>query len=164
MLVRNLSIALALLGSLVSHNARADDHVIRPNCWDENVNGETQHHCEVNRPHRVAPPNHSPPAADPPPTPPVVVGPPAEALGWVYGPYTSCADQSCTTVFVNVVVDGINVRTEPNGPIILTLGNGTPLFVLQRQGDWVLVSAGCNLASTWTWSVTAYGLPLSVCY
>src|SRR5262245_18033712 len=79
-----------------------------------------------------------PPVAPPPPVeaapPPVEAGPPAEALGWVYGPYTSCADPSCGMLIVNVVVDGINVRSFPDGPIILTVGNGTPLFVLQRQG------------------------------
>jgi hypothetical protein len=85
-------------------------------------------------------------------------------LGWVHGPYTSCADASCHTVIVNVAVDGINVRTVPDGPVFMTLGNGTPLFPLQRQGNWVLVSPACNLAPTWTWSVTAGGLPLSVCF
>jgi hypothetical protein len=91
-----------------------------------------------------------------------VVTPPS--LGWVYGPYTSCIDPSCGTVVVNVGVDGLNVRTFPDGPIVLALANGVPLLPLQRQGDWVLVAAGCSLSPTWTASVTAGGIPLSVCF
>src|SRR5215471_5281181 len=35
-------------------------------------------------------------------------------LGWVYGPYTLCTDQSCNMMYVNVAADGLNVRA--NGP------------------------------------------------
>ena len=40
----------------------------------------------------------------------------------------------------------------PNGPAVLSLLNGTPLVVVQRQGDWTLVAPGCNLAPTGLWS------------
>jgi hypothetical protein len=35
--------------TLVATFALADDHVIRPQCWEENVNGEIHRHCEVHR-------------------------------------------------------------------------------------------------------------------
>ena len=40
-------VALLLLGGITA--AYADDHVIRPDCWEENVNGEVHRHCEVKR-------------------------------------------------------------------------------------------------------------------
>lgn len=54
--------------------ARGDDHVIRPQCWDENVNGTVQHHCQVLR-NDAAP---APRAAEqaPPPAPPQAAGHP----------------------------------------------------------------------------------------
>src|SRR5262245_45138228 len=33
-------------------------HFIKPDCWDENVNGETQHHCEVPHAAPATPPVH----------------------------------------------------------------------------------------------------------
>src|SRR5215831_17890175 len=65
----------------------------------------------------------APPPAAPPPPP----------LGWVYGPYTSCADPPrCSAIVVNVAADGLNVRTVPNGYPLLALVNGTPVIPLQR--------------------------------
>src|SRR6516225_3381131 len=74
------------------------------------------------------PPVAAPPVqAAPPPVPP---------LGWVYGPYTSCANPpQCSMGVVNVYADGLNVRVAPNGPPVMSLVNGTPLIPLQRQGD-----------------------------
>ena len=76
--------------------------------------------------------------------PPVVEVPPPPPLGWVFGGYTNCGDPSCGTLFVTVPADGLNVRTIPNGPAVLSLVNGTPLVVVQRQGDWTLVAPGCS--------------------
>src|SRR5262245_61745593 len=80
---------------------------------------------------------------------------------WVFGGYTNCGDPSCA-LFVTVPADGLNVRTIPNGPAVLSLVNGTPLVVVQRQGDWTLVAPRCNLAPTGLWSWTG-GVPLSGC-
>jgi hypothetical protein len=49
------------------------------------------------------------------------------------------------TIVVNVAADGLNVRTVPNGPPLVALVNGTPVIPLQRQGDWLLIAAGCDL-------------------
>ena len=84
-------------------------------------------------------------------------------LGWVYGPYTSCADQRCSTVVVNVAADGLNVRATPDGYPTMSLVNGMPLITLQRQGDWLLVTAGCDLTPTFAWSWTA-SVPLYRCW
>jgi hypothetical protein len=100
------------------------------------------------------------PSQPPPPPPAIDMAPPP--LGWLYSPYTVCADPNCSALFVAVGADGLNVRIAPNGPVILSLANGTPVIPLQRQGDWVLVAPGCVLVPTWTWSVTA-DVPLSVC-
>jgi hypothetical protein len=84
-------------------------------------------------------------------------------LGWIYGSYTLCADPPrCSAIAVSVEADGLNVRTAPDGPVIAALANGTPVIPLERQGNWLLVAAGCALAPTWTWSWTA-GVPLSIC-
>jgi hypothetical protein len=40
-------LALLMLGSAIP--AFADDHVIKPTCWEENINGQVQRHCEVKR-------------------------------------------------------------------------------------------------------------------
>ena len=84
-------------------------------------------------------------------------------LGWVYGPYTCCVDPHCSTVVVNVAVDGLNVRAAPDGYPTMALVNGVPLITLQRQGDWLLVAAGCDLTPTFAWSWTA-GVPLNRCW
>ena len=102
-----------------------------------------------------------PPVTEVPP-PPIVEAPPP--LGWLYGPYTVCTDPPrCTSVVVSVGVDGLNVRAAPDGPVVGALANGVPVVPLQRRGPWVLVAPACSLAPTYTWSVTAGGVPLSVC-
>ena len=89
-------------------------------------------------------------------------GPPP--LGWVYGPYTMCGDPPrCSTGVVNVPADGLNVRVAPNGPPVMSLVNGTPLIPLQREGDWLLVTAACDLTPTWAWSWSA-NVPLNRCW
>jgi hypothetical protein len=89
-------------------------------------------------------------------------GPPP--IGWVYGLYTQCANPSqCSMGVVNVGADGLNVRIVPNGPPVMSLVNGTPLYPLQRDGDWLLVAAACDLTPTWAWSWTA-GVPLNRCW
>jgi hypothetical protein len=95
-------------------------------------------------------------------TPPLPPGPPP--LGWVYAPYTQCADPPrCSMGMVNVQADGLNVRVTPNGPPVMSLVNGVPLVPLGREGDWLLVAAGCDLTPTWAWSWTA-GVPLNRCW
>jgi hypothetical protein len=81
-------ILLASTAAYAAPPAHADDHVIRPQCWDENVNGEVHHHCEVQRPQSAQVPGRTaqeplprspnPPVAAPPPYygPPQYVGPP----------------------------------------------------------------------------------------
>jgi hypothetical protein len=94
-------------------------------------------------------------------TPPYQGPPP---IGWVYGPYTQCADPPrCSTGVVNVPADGLNVRVAPNGPPVMSLVNGTPLIPLQKQGDWLLVAPACDLTPTWAWSWNA-GVPLNRCW
>jgi hypothetical protein len=94
--------------------------------------------------------------------PPLPPGPPP--LGWVYGPYTICADPPrCSMGVVNVQADGLNVRVTPNGPPVMSLVNGVPLIPLQREGDWLLVAAACDLTPTFAWSWTA-GVPLNRCW
>jgi len=106
----------------------------------------------------------------PPPGPPVDNGhvgelpapPPPSPMGWVYGPYTS-ADSS-GVVRVAVGADGLNVRSTPDGFPFAALANGVPLIVLQQAGNWILIAPACPLTPTYTWSVTAGGIPLSVCF
>ena len=89
-------------------------------------------------------------------------GPPP--IGWVYGPYTQCANPpQCSMGVVNVQADGLNVRIVPNGPPVMSLVNGTPLIPLQKQGDWLLVAPACDLTPTWAWSWNA-GVPLNRCW
>jgi hypothetical protein len=91
-----------------------------------------------------------------PPTPP--------PLGWVYGRYTRCGNPpQCSIGVVHVGADGLNVRAAPNGPPIMALVNGTPLVPIQRNGDWLLIAAGCDLTPTFLWSWTA-GVPLNRCW
>jgi hypothetical protein len=66
-------------------------------------------------------------------------------------------------VFVSVAADGLNVRVAPDGPPAMALVNGTPLYVLDRQGSWSLVAPACDLVPTWAWSWTA-GVPLNRCF
>ena len=89
-------------------------------------------------------------------------GPPP--IGWVYGPYTQCANPpQCSMGVVNVDASGLNVRTVPNGPPVMALVNGVPLYPVTRQGDWILVATACDLTPTWAWSCTA-GVPLNRCW
>jgi hypothetical protein len=90
--------------------------------------------------------------------------PPAPPLGWVYTQHTSCPEpRACPVVFVSVAADGLNVRAAPDGPPTMALVNGTPLYVLDRQGSWTLVAPACDLVPTWLWSWTA-GVPLNRCF
>jgi hypothetical protein len=92
-------------------------------------------------------------------TPP---GPPP--LGWIYGPYTQCANPpGCSMGMVTVQADGLNVRMAPNGPPAMALVNGTVFYPLQREGDWFLIASACDLTPTWAWSWTA-GVPLYRCW
>jgi hypothetical protein len=100
----------------------------------------------------------APPLAYAPAQPPL-----APPLGWLFGRYTACIEADCRSVIVSVGADGLNVRAAPNGPIVLALANGVPVIPLQRQGDWLLVAAACPLVPTFTASITAGGIPLSVC-
>jgi hypothetical protein len=108
-----------------------------------------------------APPS-SPPMAGPPPP---MAGPsPPPPLGWVYTQFTSCPEpRNCPVVFINVAADGLNVRAAPDGPPVMSLVNGTPLFVLQRVGSWTLVAPACDLTPTFAWSWTA-NVPLNRCW
>jgi hypothetical protein len=103
---------------------------------------------------------------EPPPRvtviPPPYQGPPP--IGWVFGPYTQCANPpQCSMGVVTVDASGLNVRTVPNGPPVMALVNGTFLYPLQRQGDWLLVAPACDLTPTWAWSWNA-GVPLNRCW
>jgi hypothetical protein len=80
-------------------------------------------------------------------------------LGWVYGPYLVAT--SPDTAYVSVDADGVNVRAD--NQIIATLANGVPVAILGQYGPWVLIAPLCPLQPTWTYSITAGGLPLSVC-
>ena len=99
-----------------------------------------------------APPMAYAPVAPPPPSP----------LGWIWGRFAPCANPECSMLTVSVQADGANVRVMPDGPVALSLANGTPVIPLQKDGNWVLVAPACSLAPTYTYSVTA-GVPLSVC-
>jgi len=89
---------------------------------------------------------------------------PPQPLGWVYMPYTTCGDPPrCSMGVVNVQADGLNVRSVPDGPPIMALVNGVPLIPLGREGNWLLVSAGCDLTPTWAWSWNA-AVPLYRCW
>ena len=97
------------------------------------------------------------------PLPPRDIGGLRKPLGWVYAGYVICADYDCNSLSVQVRADGVNVRTFPDGPVIGSLVNGTPLVVLQRTERWFYVAAGCNLGPTGVWSDTAQ-VPVSRCY
>jgi hypothetical protein len=79
-----------------------------------------------------------------------------QPIGWVYGPYTQCANPpQCSMGVVSVGADGLNVRVTPNGPPIMALVNGTPFYPIGRDRDWLLV------ASAWSWNA---GVPLNRCW
>ena len=102
-----------------------------------------------------------------PPPARVTVAPPYQGpplIGWVYGPYTQCANPpQCSMGMVNVDASGLNVRVTPNGPPVMALVNGTPLYPVGREGPWLLVAPACDLTPTWAWSFTA-GVPLNRCW
>ena len=116
-----------------------------------------------------APPVPTVPLAPPPPLAYAPAGPPPvpAPLGWVYAPYTSCANPpGCSTGMVTVAAaDGLNVRAVPAGfgVVVAALANGTPLIPLGKDGDWILIAPACQIVPTYTYSVTAGGVPLSVC-
>ena len=94
-------------------------------------------------------------------TPPYQGPPP---IGWVYGPYTQCANPpQCSMGVVTVDASGLNVRVAPNGPPVMALVNGTFLYPLRREGEWLLVAPACDLTPTWAWSWNA-GVPLNRCW
>ena len=97
----------------------------------------------------------------------VTVAPPYQGpppIGWVYAPYTQCANfPQCSVGMVNVQADGLNVRTIPNGPPVMAVVNGTPLLPVRREGNWLLVAPACDLTPTWAWSWNA-GVPLNRCW
>jgi hypothetical protein len=111
------------------------------------------------------------PCFDEPTKPParVTVAPPYQGpppIGWVYGPYTQCGNPpQCSMGVVTVDASGLNVRVRvaPNGPPVMALVNGTFLYPLQREGDWLLVAPACDLTPTWAWSWNA-GVPLNRCW
>jgi len=78
-----LLIALALTAT----PAIADDHMIRPTCWEEKIGEQINRHCEVNRPQtQAAPRPSSPPSPHTAQLPPIEEGPPVAPLG-PYGPH-----------------------------------------------------------------------------
>jgi hypothetical protein len=81
--------------------------------------------------------------------------------GWVYAPYTTCHPPQRECV-ISVAVDGVNLRQQPNGFVVLALANGTPLTVYTGDHDWVYVGVMCDLVPTGLWSWTA-GVPLYGC-
>jgi len=97
-------------------------------------------------------------------------GPPP--IGWVYAPYIQCPDKPglygllglyCPLVVVTVPAAGLNIRTVPNGPAVMALVNGTPLYPVRQEGPWLLIAPACDLTPTWAWSWNA-GVPLNRCW
>jgi hypothetical protein len=87
-------------------------------------------------------------------------------IGWIYAPYTQCANPpQCSMGMVTVQADGLNVRVAPNGasPAVMALVNGTVFYPLQRDGNWMLIAAACDLTPTWLWSWNA-NVPLNRCW
>jgi hypothetical protein len=59
----------------------------------------------------------------------------APPIGWVYGPYTICADPPrCSMGMVNAQADRLNVRAAPNRYPVMSLVNGVPFSPLGREG------------------------------
>jgi hypothetical protein len=79
-----LGASAALATIILMTAAHADDHVIRPNCWDENVNGEVHRHCAVHRPQAAAAPSQPSVQESPPVTTP---NPPVAAPTYPPPPY-----------------------------------------------------------------------------
>jgi hypothetical protein len=57
-------ILLIMIAVAVLQRARADDHVIRPDCWEENRGGQVYRHCDVHRPEARQPAARPPVYAD----------------------------------------------------------------------------------------------------
>lgn len=130
---------------------------INPNC-QTNCNSTLQNHQEQNT--TVVAPPATIPIPVPVPLPSLQLT--APALGWVYTGYMHCTAPDCSTMYVNVRANGVNVRRTPNGQPFLALVNGVPLIALQWSGRWALVGATCNLVPTGVWSDTA-GVQLHAC-
>jgi hypothetical protein len=66
-----LGTIIAVLVGIVlwNYSAHADDHMIRPTCWEENHNGVVERHCEVIRPGQSHSTPIPPTAQQPAPTP-----------------------------------------------------------------------------------------------
>jgi len=106
------------------------------------------------------------PPEEAPPPPHITVRPaplPIPPLGWVWAGYIPCAEPQCGMVVVNVDASGLNVRVAPDGYPVMSLVNGTPLYPLQRIGNWVAVAPACDLTPAWAWSWTA-NVPLYRCW
>ena len=104
-----------------------------------------------------------PPAPLPPPAAAYAPTPPPP-LGWIYGPYTQCANPpQCSMGFVHVPADGLNVRVTPSGSAITALVNNTPFYPVDKVGNWLLIAPACDLTPTFAWSWTA-GVPLNRCW
>jgi hypothetical protein len=94
MIKQTLYAAFVIVAASAS-SAFADDHVIRPQCWEENKDGQLYRHCEVHRdaraPSSVPAPEpsqqdgRSPTAAAAPPYPPPMRAWPSSQL-CAYGP------------------------------------------------------------------------------
>ena len=156
--MKKLLLASALaIASFPGYAAEIPDYFAPPQC-DKLDGGEYQecvaqewekHQQEEKPPARVT---VAPPYQGPPP------------IGWVYGPYTQYANPpQCSMGVVSVQAVGLNVRITPNGPPVMALVNGTPLLPVRREGEWLLVAAGCDLTPTFAWSWTA-GVPLNRCW
>jgi hypothetical protein len=83
MIKQTLYAAFVIVAASAS-SAFADDHTIRPQCWDENVNGEIHHHCDVHR--NAPPPSEIQPGGKPAPPPAYAPPPQAYAPQARYGP------------------------------------------------------------------------------
>jgi hypothetical protein len=159
---------LASVLTIASFPGYAKDKVIPDDAWADTPECQALKH-STGGSNVPIPDNCEVGMADGPEKPParVTVAPPYQGpppIGWVYGPYTQCANPpQCSMGVVNVDASGLNVRTVPNGPPVMALVNGTPLIPLQKQGDWLLVAPACDLTPTWAWSWNA-GVPLNRCW
>jgi hypothetical protein len=158
---------LASVFAIASFPGFAAEKVIPDDAWADTPECQA---LKRSRPSNVPiPDNCEVGMADVPEKPParVTVAPPYQGpppIGWVYGPYTQCANPpQCSMGVVNVDASGLNVRVTPNGPPVMALVNGVPLYPVGREGPWLLVAPACDLTPTWAWSWNA-GVPLNRCW